>query len=231
MAAAKDLTGQRFGKLLVLGLDPEPYISPSGTPTRRWRCRCDCGKEIVVLRSALTPKNGTRSCGCSRQKPYPDKDLTGQRFGKLVVLELGPEPYVSPSGHRAHRWRCQCECGNETVVTGHNLLDGSVRSCGCLLAETAKQKIRGNVLGQYDGTVVSAIRPERCLNSNNSSGVKGVYYSNREQKWIAKIGLRGKTITIGRFASRDAAAAARAEAEQKYFAPVIEEYDAEKHQK
>lgn len=88
MAAPKDLTGQRFGRLVVICLDPTPYVSPSGKPTRRWRCRCDCGKEIVVLQNALTGKNGTRSCGCSRAEKSRAQaiDMTGKRFGRLTVI-------------------------------------------------------------------------------------------------------------------------------------------------
>ena len=45
----KDLTGQRFGRLTVLSLNPIPYRSPSGKPTRRWDCVCDCGNKVTVL--------------------------------------------------------------------------------------------------------------------------------------------------------------------------------------
>ena len=54
-------------------------------------------------------------------------DMTGQRFGKLTVLEM-----VTPDGNQpgAH-WRCLCDCGNETVVQGVNLRRGHHQSCGC----------------------------------------------------------------------------------------------------
>ncbi|MCD8367845.1 MAG: hypothetical protein LUC48_07465 [Clostridiales bacterium] len=85
------------------------------------------------------------------------------------------------------------------------------------------------MIQRYDGTVVSAIRPERKPNANNTSGVKGVYWLERESCWIAKIGVRGKSITIGRFASLESAARARREAEQKYFDPIIEAYEEDKN--
>ena len=57
-----DLTGQRFGKLTVLG--PAENI---GTRTA-WQCRCDCGQEIVVSTRDL--RRGRRtSCGCDRSQP------------------------------------------------------------------------------------------------------------------------------------------------------------------
>lgn len=53
-------------------------------------------------------------------------DLTGRRFGKLVVLERAGS---AADGHAA--WRCRCDCGNETVVTGAHLRKGETTSCGC----------------------------------------------------------------------------------------------------
>ena len=53
-----DLTGQRFGRLTVLFLQPERLRSYCV-----WHCRCDCGKEVDVTSRDL--KSGsTRSCGC-----------------------------------------------------------------------------------------------------------------------------------------------------------------------
>src|SRR5580693_3431190 len=56
-------TGQRFGKLRVLGRDME---RPRGKaqPTF-WKCLCDCGKEVSVAGGNLV--RHTRSCGCYRR--------------------------------------------------------------------------------------------------------------------------------------------------------------------
>lgn len=52
------------------------------------------------------------------------KDLSGQRFGKLVAVET--------SGYRrtGYLWRCLCDCGEETTVQGTNLRNGHTVSCG-----------------------------------------------------------------------------------------------------
>ncbi|MCD7918665.1 MAG: hypothetical protein LUG45_01020 [Clostridiales bacterium] len=222
---AKDLTGQRFGRLTVLRLG-EPTRSPGGKAIRRWVCRCDCGQEITVNQNDLTAtKNGTRSCGCLKGDAIR-KDMTGQRFGRLTVIGPAPLEQVQASGQRTG-WLCQCDCGKTCIVTRKGLMGGQ-QSCGCLLSETARKKVdEDNVLQRYDGTVISAIKPKRKPNSNNTSGVKGVYWSNREQRWIAKIGVRGKSITIGRFASLEDAAKARRAAEEKYYDPIIKAYEEE----
>ncbi len=60
----------------------------------------------------------------------PVLDLTGQRFGRLLVLTRAPK---SPRG-RAH-WICRCDCGARSIVPSHHLRDGSSQSCGCLSRE------------------------------------------------------------------------------------------------
>lgn len=229
MAAVKDLTGRKFGRLTVVRLHPEPYRSPSGKPTRRWICRCECGEETVVLTNALTGKNGTKSCGCAQvEKALRTKDdLTGQRFGRWTVIRRAPLMAKAKNGER-NGWLCQCDCGTMRVVLTRHLVGGKSKSCGCDRTEKALNRIEiENVLQRYAGTHVSAIRPGRKLNKNNRSGKTGVYWNEREGCWIAKIGIGGKQITIGRYATFELARKARIDAEHQYFAPIIEDFDRE----
>lgn len=57
-------------------------------------------------------------------------DMIGKRFGRLLVLE---EVGKNKSGFH---YRCKCDCGNESVVLGQNLRNGSTKSCGCLRRDT-----------------------------------------------------------------------------------------------
>lgn len=52
-------------------------------------------------------------------------DLTGQRFGKLVVIDR------AESRGKQTMWNCLCDCGNKTVAFGGHLKDGHTKSCGC----------------------------------------------------------------------------------------------------
>lgn len=63
-------------------------------------------------------------------------DLTGQRFGRLVVVKRADD-YISPSGGHKARWLCECDCGNTKVITGECLRNGSSKSCGCWNKEQA----------------------------------------------------------------------------------------------
>ena len=60
-----DLTGKRFGKLLVVALLPERNKNRQ----TMWLCKCDCGGEKVVCSGHLCERKGTKSCGCLVDKP------------------------------------------------------------------------------------------------------------------------------------------------------------------
>ena len=126
----KDLTGQRFGKLTAVAPTDE---RKRGTVV--WECHCDCGNTVLVpLDYLVTGK--TKSCGCLAKENAKGigkqraKDLTGQRFGRLVA--------VRPTERRQQTfiiWECQCDCGKNLYATSGSLAHGSVKSCGCFRAD------------------------------------------------------------------------------------------------
>lgn len=54
------------------------------------------------------------------------KDLTGMRFGRLVVVEL-----IGKAANGKYQWKCKCDCGNYTIVKGNSLTTDHTKSCGC----------------------------------------------------------------------------------------------------
>lgn len=66
------------------------------------------------------------------------QDLTGQKFGKLTVIER-IENYISSNGQQRSQWKCQCECGTIVDVIGTNLTRGNTQSCGCSRKESNKK--------------------------------------------------------------------------------------------
>lgn len=70
------------------------------------------------------------------------EDLTGQRFGRLTVVER-TKSRVTPKGLHQTMWRCRCDCGNEIETRANALKTGNTQSCGCrkiemLLARSTK---------------------------------------------------------------------------------------------
>lgn len=61
-------------------------------------------------------------------------DLTGQRFGRLTVVERAAQTNDGKA-----TWVCVCDCGNRCVVIGALLRNKHTRSCGCLEKEVKKE--------------------------------------------------------------------------------------------
>ena len=60
----------------------------------------------------------------------PIEDLTGKRFGNLVVIRRATDQ-ISPAGHHLPMWECLCDCGNIKITSGQRLRHGITTSCGC----------------------------------------------------------------------------------------------------
>jgi 5-methylcytosine-specific restriction endonuclease McrA len=144
---SKDLTGKRFGKLIAV----KPTDKRTGSNIV-WELKCDCGNITYVDTGKLSGGH-TRSCGCLH-KEVVSKDLTGQRFGRLIV--------VKPTDKKAGRtaWECVCDCGNKAIVNTVHLVSGRTRSCGCLKVgennlnynpnKTDEERLKGRyILGKH----------------------------------------------------------------------------------
>lgn len=135
------LPGQVFGRLTVLeeSAPPTEYTAYKGL---WYRCRCQCGKTVVVRRSSLVA-GSTRSCGCLLRETSRKTALNrvvhgaiapGTVFGRLTVIRETDERAF---GNIVYEYRCQC--GNIKLVRGGLLRNGQVKSCGCL-----RDEIRAN---------------------------------------------------------------------------------------
>lgn len=121
----KDLTGQRFGKLVV----KERYVPPDEKyKYTYWICECDCGNTTNPIIATNLTRGMTVSCGCyhkQRQIEGNQKDLSGKVFGKLMALYRIKEK-------NKNYWVCKCSCGKLTRVATSDLNNGHTQSCGCL---------------------------------------------------------------------------------------------------
>lgn len=97
------------------------------------------------------------------------EDLTGKRFGRLIVIDRADD-YITPgSGRHRPQWNCKCDCGNMTVVRSTCLKGGITRSCGCL-----NKEIVGNNARKHGGfgtrlyNVWDSMR-ERCNTPTDSA--------------------------------------------------------------
>ena len=127
-----NLIGRRFGKLVVMEyVGYDVVTTRCGSQTHFfWKCKCDCGEECVTYTGMLTGHH-KESCGCIKK----GVDLTGKRFGRLIVIEES-EPQKRKDGKGQKRvWKCLCDCGNITFTIQDLLVGGHSKSCGCLQRE------------------------------------------------------------------------------------------------
>lgn len=137
MRIYRDLTGQRYGRLVVLKRAEDKIERKSFKTIKMWTCRCDCGKIKDIAQGSLL-SGGTKSCGCLKQEMF-SKDLSSQKFGQLLVLER-----TDKRDEENHfLWKCRCDCGNETYQTTQYLKYHKNPSCGC-----AKNKLIGERRGK-----------------------------------------------------------------------------------
>jgi len=114
-------------------------------------------------------------------------DLTGQRFGRLVVTGISHKKAIS-SGTVIY-WTCLCDCGSATSVRSQLLREGETRSCGCLAKEVTRDRARVHGgTGSATYTSWRAMR-ERCNNKNNKRyanyGGRGIKVCQRWENFEA----------------------------------------------
>jgi hypothetical protein len=118
-------------------------------------------------------------------------DHTGKRFGKLTAVRRTSEP-----GAGRTYWLCKCDCGTEKVVNASGLVQGTIRSCGCLRIEASSVNTltHGAARGgtRTPEYVAWSNMQARCYVQTNKSyadyGGRGITV---HQRWLDGDGTRG----------------------------------------
>ena len=173
--AREEMIGRKFEHLTVIGaLDEKVIKYKARTKFRQWLCKCDCGRERIV-RDDILKRGGVTNCGDKNCKFKRTNliDLTGQRFGKLVVLRKADD--TEKLTGQSSSWVCKCDCGNTTVVRSIFLRNGETKSCGC-----AKSSLNGGSKSPLYSRWRSMIR--RCESSKDNGykdyGGRGISVCN-----------------------------------------------------
>lgn len=125
---------KKLDKNLLIGKKTGSLEVISFAYTKRWQshwnCICKCGKECVKSYQSL--HCGNPSCGCKS-----NKDLCGQKFGKLTVLSYSGNKVTHQLTRGADFWKCQCDCGKICEMKQSWLVKGSRenKNCGCVESE------------------------------------------------------------------------------------------------
>lgn len=155
----EEMIGKRFGKLTVLSF--EGVRNGSAT----FKCRCDCGKEIIVKGDSLRSGN-TTSCGCSRKeaihKKYEDiwSSFIGTKINYLTAIE-----FVGTENGRAI-FKFLCDCGNTIVSSADKIKSGNTKSCGCQMKETMHKKYE-DTWNSFIGTKINFLTATKFIGTKN----------------------------------------------------------------
>lgn len=207
-----DLTGKKFGRLIVIEL-----AGKNKYKANLWNCFCECGNYSLITTSSLRDGNN-RSCGCLKREKIIEKNhIHGMRrtrewgiwSGIIKRCENKKDKEYKNYGGRGikiyEKWR--------------NNFTEFYKDVGP--RPSSKHSIdRIDVNGDYEPSNCRWATPsEQARNrrtpASNISGVKGV--REKRNKWTAKIKVNKKEIWLGTFKTSKEAIQARKEAELKYW--------------
>ena len=231
MSKLIDLTGRRFGRLTVLYRDVNK-ASKNGRQIVMWRCVCDCGNEISVSGDSLRNGN-TGSCGCIQtetrstngQKNHKTNiyDLSGD-FGIGWTTNTNQEFYFDLEDYDKIKDYCWIErVKNDTYhyIIAKNPATNRHIKMHHVLGLHGHDHIDRNPMNNRRNNLRKATLAENARNcnkpKNNSSGIIGVCWINREQKWHSYITVNNQRKSLGYFINKIDAIVARLNAELKYF--------------
>lgn len=237
MGKFQDLTGKTFGRLKVLRR-AEDYISPKGYHRTQWLCECSCEKktQLVVIGNNLI-KGSTRSCGCIHDERASELGKSQKKFNTYidkgdyydVLTDKGKHFFIDKEdkekvdmyywefnnqGHVVHRLH---PSGKFLLL--HRIIMGA--KDGEIVDHKTHPDYPNPIIDNRKSNlrITTSLNNSRnkCKTKANTSGVTGVSWCKRNQKWCAQIGVNRKTIHLGYFDNLQNAAKARKEAEEKYF--------------
>jgi len=131
------------------------------------RCRCECGNECIKSSADLRSPRNPPHCGCKTdyykaiQSERSRKDITGLRFGSLIVDEMIYEP------KKHTRVKCTCDCGNKFETALTNVASGNTMSCGCYQRQRTSAANKKDFTGIVSNYGVVFLREDK----KNSRGV------------------------------------------------------------
>lgn len=227
----RDLTGQRFGRLTVI----EDSGKRGKDGTIMWLCKCDCGNTKNVRTGNLISGN-TKSCGCLQRELVSEQKTklipSGTVFGELTVIKrIGTTNW---KGNRSALYLCKCSCGEEAEVSRKNLIKGNTTSCGHKRSELIKKMNSEENMKKkmatwkktenVENTKLSGISPKRKKAEGKTSKKIGVSFDKVRKLWVAQMIFQRKLVLHSYHKTEQDAIAARLEAEEKYFEPMLKKY-------
>jgi len=242
MSDYNDIIDKKFDRLLVL--EYLGYFIKDGTKSKRhyYKCQCSCNNNtiLVVDRYKLLSGHST-SCGCKIIESVKKRNKEDNP-AKYYIRHIN-DSYIDDFGighikmsNTKNEMLCDAEYLEKLLEYYWNETRGYARSSigkkkiyahrivmGVGDYEMNKQidHINGNTLDNRRQNLRIVTSRQNGLNSairkDNTSGVTGVSWDKKRQKWIARVFDNGKEISLGYFDKFENAVIARKNGEKKYY--------------
>lgn len=123
------------------------------------------------------------------------KDLTGQRFGRLLVIERA-DNFTYKDGRTRVKFKCLCDCGNFSEIVNQSLVNNGTQSCGCLKSEnTSARKWSG--YEEISGVLIGRIK-NNAKTRNLEYSVSNEFIWDLFLKQDRKCALTGQDLVFAR---------------------------------
>jgi hypothetical protein len=216
----------------------EDHIGPNGNHFAKWLCECNCNNHTQIEVRGVDLRNGnTKSCVClikeqahtmglqnSRKNKY---DISSYNYGIGWANNSGMPFEFDLSDYELIKDCCWSTC---TDKKGYTRVETEIKigkkykrisMAQFLTKENDIDHIDKNPLNNKRKNLRTANRAQqiqnRGLNRNNTSGIIGVCFDSRINKWTAYITTNRKRIHLGSFTNKNDAIIARLNGEVKYF--------------
>lgn len=140
----------------------------------------------------------------NKSTPYNFKDLTGHRFGRLIVIRRVVDKENEIKSHTTF-WECECDCGKIIVVRANSLKNGDTTSCGCYHKE--QSSIKNKKYNQYEFdyennicTIIDASGNSTIIDLEDYDKIKNIYwFQNRDGYWEGRKYWKDNPVKLHRF--------------------------------
>ncbi len=214
--------GQKFNRLTVI-----KRVENDKHGKSQWLCECECkDKNKVIVKGTYLKQERIKSCGCLRKeiinknRKYNTYDLSGE-FGIGYTLKNEPFYFDLDDYDKIKNYCWRLDNYNYIVT---NINEKLVKIHRIIMEFPDNMEVDHIYHINYDNrkeflriTTHNQNMMNQKLKSNNTSGVAGVSWNKKLNKWRARITVKYKEIHLGYFNNIEEAIIVRKQAELKYF--------------